>query len=45
MCKKFGIERKAAHYLKSWGAERKDLENALKAVSDFTKKLIDGVAA
>ena len=44
-CMRFGIERKAAHYLKSWGAERKDLEEALKSVSDFTKKLIDGVAA
>lgn len=45
VCQKFGIERKAAHYLKAWGAERKDLETALNAVSNFTKKLIDGVAA
>lgn len=44
-CDRFGIEHKAAHYLKSWGAERKDLEAALNAVSNFTKTLIDGVAA
>ena len=44
-CDRFGIDHKAAHYLKSWGADRKDLETALSAVSDFTKKLIDGVAA
>ena len=43
-CDRFGIDHKAAHYLKSWDAERKDLESALKAVSEFTGKLINGVA-
>ena len=42
-CDHFGIKIKSPHYLKSWGAERKDLETALKAVSEFTGKLINGV--
>lgn len=44
-CDRFGIEIKSPHYLKSWGAERKDLEAALKAVSKFTDELISKVAA
>ena len=44
-CGHYDIEIKSPHYLKSWGAERKDLEAALKAVSGFTDKLISGVAA
>lgn len=50
VCERFGIDSKAPHYIKTYtydddGELRKDLTNALNAVSNFTKKLIDGVAA
>jgi len=43
VCERFGIETKAPHYLKSYGATRDRIKEAITAVSKVSGQIIDGV--